>query len=264
MFVSPGSNFSWRIVRVLHPFRREEGICICSARKKRNKFIQNFHPTHPSCAFLNCELKKISLYILASSVMPRSKRRIVEVKTEPIEENPGPDLKTKRTRKSKAKVKVEPVTEIGEIGLDVEIGKSEVEVKVKLETEEPEFDLDPDVMTWNLIPCLRRELRLDFVLKCGQSFRWKSFRGRPDQWVGVLGRRVFILTQDDLMLKYKTVPALRTDEKEAANAELFDYFQLGVRKPTVVLEFFAYIINCVHTGKIDPALQKMGQAGSSV
>lgn len=83
-------------------------------------------------------------------------------------------------------------------------------------------------MSWKLIPCLRSELRLDIVLKCGQSFRWKSFNDQPDQWIGVLGSRVWLLSQDQDHLKYKTFPKAEEDSG-ALDAFLTDYFQLKVK-----------------------------------
>ncbi|XP_059093369.1 N-glycosylase/DNA lyase-like isoform X2 [Tigriopus californicus] len=82
-------------------------------------------------------------------------------------------------------------------------------------------------MSWKLIPCLRSELRLDIVLKCGQSFRWKSFNEQPDQWIGVLDSRVWLLSQDHDHLKYKTFP--KAEDSLALDSFLTDYFQLKVK-----------------------------------
>uniref|UniRef100_A0A8C5Q7A4 N-glycosylase/DNA lyase n=1 Tax=Leptobrachium leishanense TaxID=445787 RepID=A0A8C5Q7A4_9ANUR len=48
---------------------------------------------------------------------------------------------------------------------------------------------------WRSIPCQRSELRLDFTLACGQTFRWKELS--PGYWTGVLHGRVCTLTQTD-------------------------------------------------------------------
>ncbi|XP_075430491.1 N-glycosylase/DNA lyase isoform X1 [Ascaphus truei] len=48
---------------------------------------------------------------------------------------------------------------------------------------------------WRSIPCPRSELRLGYVLACGQSFRWNEWN--PEYWTGVLDGRVWTLTQTD-------------------------------------------------------------------
>ncbi|XP_053576953.1 N-glycosylase/DNA lyase isoform X2 [Bombina bombina] len=53
---------------------------------------------------------------------------------------------------------------------------------------------------WRSIPCQRSELRLDFALTGGQSFRWKEIS--PGYWTGVLKGRVWTLTQTDEHIWY--------------------------------------------------------------
>ncbi|XP_053326074.1 N-glycosylase/DNA lyase [Spea bombifrons] len=53
---------------------------------------------------------------------------------------------------------------------------------------------------WRSIPCQRSELRLDFALLGGQSFRWKEWS--PGYWTGVLHGRVWTLTQTDEHIWY--------------------------------------------------------------
>ncbi|KAM4722770.1 N-glycosylase/DNA lyase [Rhinophrynus dorsalis] len=53
---------------------------------------------------------------------------------------------------------------------------------------------------WRSIPCHRSELRLDFTLACGQSFRWKEWS--PGYWTGVLYGQVWTLTQTDDRIWY--------------------------------------------------------------
>ncbi|XP_037776376.1 N-glycosylase/DNA lyase-like [Penaeus monodon] len=43
--------------------------------------------------------------------------------------------------------------------------------------------------------CKKSELRLDITLQCGQSFRWREVN--PGQWRGMIGNRVWTLSQDD-------------------------------------------------------------------
>ncbi|XP_007248022.3 N-glycosylase/DNA lyase [Astyanax mexicanus] len=53
---------------------------------------------------------------------------------------------------------------------------------------------------WRSIPCLRSELRLDLTLGCGQSFRWRETG--EGHWTGVMGGRVWTLTQTEDTLWY--------------------------------------------------------------
>merc|ERR1711997_675384 len=59
----------------------------------------------------------------------------------------------------------------------------------KLQSASPELWKDSDVhaMPWKSFACTTSQLRLDIVLRCGQSFRWTTpFPDRPDEYVGVL------------------------------------------------------------------------------
>nr|XP_014347051.1 PREDICTED: N-glycosylase/DNA lyase [Latimeria chalumnae] len=55
---------------------------------------------------------------------------------------------------------------------------------------------------WRSITCPRRELNLDIVLSCGQSFRWRETI--PGYWTGVLANQVWTLTQEDDQIWYRT------------------------------------------------------------
>ncbi|XP_073429175.1 N-glycosylase/DNA lyase isoform X3 [Dendrobates tinctorius] len=65
---------------------------------------------------------------------------------------------------------------------------------------------------WRSIPCHLSELRLDFVLPGGQSFRWKEHS--PGYWTGVLHERVWTLTQKDGHLWYTVYPCPETTDSE--------------------------------------------------
>ncbi|KAJ8257375.1 hypothetical protein GJAV_G00184930 [Gymnothorax javanicus] len=54
--------------------------------------------------------------------------------------------------------------------------------------------------SWRSLPCLRSELRLDLTLSCGQTFRWRETS--DGHWTGVLGGRVWTLTQTEDTLWY--------------------------------------------------------------
>ncbi|XP_069580136.1 N-glycosylase/DNA lyase [Brachyistius frenatus] len=53
---------------------------------------------------------------------------------------------------------------------------------------------------WRSMACSKLELRLDFTLACGQSFRWRETA--DGHWTGVMGGRVWTLTQTDDTLWY--------------------------------------------------------------
>ncbi|XP_041861061.1 N-glycosylase/DNA lyase isoform X1 [Melanotaenia boesemani] len=53
---------------------------------------------------------------------------------------------------------------------------------------------------WRSMCCLKSELRLDLTLACGQSFRWRETA--EGHWTGVMGGRVWTLTQTDDTLWY--------------------------------------------------------------
>ncbi|KAG7228221.1 hypothetical protein INR49_013384 [Caranx melampygus] len=53
---------------------------------------------------------------------------------------------------------------------------------------------------WKSLLCTKSELRLDLTLACGQSFRWRETA--DGHWTGVMGGRVWTLTQTDDTLWY--------------------------------------------------------------
>ncbi|XP_059189480.1 N-glycosylase/DNA lyase [Centropristis striata] len=53
---------------------------------------------------------------------------------------------------------------------------------------------------WRCLGCQKSELRLDLTLACGQSFRWRETA--EGHWTGVMGGRVWTLTQTDDTLWY--------------------------------------------------------------
>ena len=104
-------------------------------------------------------------------------------------------------------------------------------------------DLDVHNMTWRKLACTPTQLRLDIVLKCGQSFRWTTpFKDRPDEYVGVLNSKLWILKQEPDHILYKTLekkPIIKAENKhnltpldDKINKEdenfLRNYFQLDV------------------------------------
>ena len=83
--------------------------------------------------------------------------------------------------------------------------------------------MDIAKLKWETLKCLKSELRLDTVLQCGQSFRWKKLN--DDAWVGVIEDQCFVLSQDDFQLMFKSFPKQPVDKDIAT---LKDYFQLNV------------------------------------
>ncbi|XP_054634957.1 N-glycosylase/DNA lyase [Dunckerocampus dactyliophorus] len=53
---------------------------------------------------------------------------------------------------------------------------------------------------WKFIACEKSQLRLDLTLACGQSFRWRETS--EGHWTGVVGGRVWTLTQTEDTLWY--------------------------------------------------------------
>uniref|UniRef100_A0A1A8GHM6 N-glycosylase/DNA lyase n=1 Tax=Nothobranchius korthausae TaxID=1143690 RepID=A0A1A8GHM6_9TELE len=53
---------------------------------------------------------------------------------------------------------------------------------------------------WRSLACAKSELRLDLTLACGQTFRWKE--SAEGHWTGVMGGRVWTLTQTEDTLWY--------------------------------------------------------------
>ncbi len=81
-------------------------------------------------------------------------------------------------------------------------------------------------MTWRRLPCPRSELRLDLVLRCGQSFRWSPRQGRPGEWLGAMAGKAWVLAQDAEQVLYKCFP----ESSENDEGILRDYFQLEVSR----------------------------------
>ncbi|XP_075039604.1 N-glycosylase/DNA lyase isoform X2 [Mixophyes fleayi] len=66
---------------------------------------------------------------------------------------------------------------------------------------------------WRSVPCKLSELRLDFVLPGGQSFRWREHS--PGYWTGVLHGRVWTLTQKDDHIWYTVYPCTGGEDGES-------------------------------------------------
>ena len=88
--------------------------------------------------------------------------------------------------------------------------------------------IDFSKTAWKSFRCPETELRLDIVLKCGQSFRWSKFD--EDSFIGVLRGRVWLLRQGQKggfeAINYKVTAEEQNEEEN--EAILRDYFQLDV------------------------------------
>uniref|UniRef100_A0A3P8T2X5 N-glycosylase/DNA lyase n=1 Tax=Amphiprion percula TaxID=161767 RepID=A0A3P8T2X5_AMPPE len=68
---------------------------------------------------------------------------------------------------------------------------------------------------WRSMACAKSELRLDLTLACGQSFRWKETA--VGHWTGVMGGRVWTLTQTDDTLWYH-IYKIQDTQKEGGDS----------------------------------------------
>ncbi len=94
---------------------------------------------------------------------------------------------------------------------------------------------DFEAMSWRKLACPRSELRLDLVLRCGQSFRWVPRPGKEGEWAGALAGRAWLLAQDEENVLYKCFP--KTEDSKADAEVLKDYFQLDVEIPFLRFTF---------------------------
>ncbi|XP_044208327.1 N-glycosylase/DNA lyase [Thunnus albacares] len=87
---------------------------------------------------------------------------------------------------------------------------------------------------WRCLACAKSELRLDLTLACGQSFRWRETA--EGHWTGVMGGRVWTLTQTDDTLWYhvyknhdKQEEGSLSDRKRRAGATLQEEIKSEMR-----------------------------------
>ena len=104
-----------------------------------------------------------------------------------------------------------------------------------------------DSLPWKTLKCAKNQIRLDIVLKCGQSFRWSQYKSKSEvhqlsscqtgsngtpstqSWIGVMSDIIWLIRQNEEQIQFKTI-ALNSDI-EADNCEediLKEYFQLDV------------------------------------
>lgn len=82
---------------------------------------------------------------------------------------------------------------------------------------------------WHRIALNTKELNIDTVLRCGQSFRWKYNDG---VWSIGMKNRIVLLNQEDQWLNYASIP-----EKEDTLDILNDYFNLKIKLETLYKEW---------------------------
>lgn len=90
---------------------------------------------------------------------------------------------------------------------------------------------------WKSFRCLPTELNLNIVLACGQTFRWT--KNKEEEWVGVAGKKVWILRQEGDSILYKSITSensadvkIKIESEQEGNEKeesfLKDYFQLKI------------------------------------
>ena len=90
-----------------------------------------------------------------------------------------------------------------------------------------------DSLPWKTFKCAKNQIRLDIVLKCGQSFRWSQYES-TQSWIGVMSDTIWLIRQNEEQIQYKTItnaPNSSGNDTEAINSEediLKEYFQLNV------------------------------------
>ena len=67
---------------------------------------------------------------------------------------------------------------------------------------------------WNFFACPRSLLNLDIVLNCGQCFRWSKCE--TGEWIGVVGKRIWILKQDSEQIFYKCIGNAASDSSSTS------------------------------------------------
>ncbi|XP_034393844.1 N-glycosylase/DNA lyase isoform X2 [Cyclopterus lumpus] len=101
--------------------------------------------------------------------------------------------------------------------------------------------LSSGASAWRSLACAKSELRLDLALAGGQSFRWRETA--EGHWTGVMGGRVWTLTQTDDTLWYHVYKSsagqgeVRDGERERkrrAGASLQVENKLGKEEPVAV------------------------------
>lgn len=123
----------------------------------------------------------------------------------------------------------------------------------------PKLELLFETIPWKSFKCSKKQLRIDIVLKCGQSFRWEEEEhNRSDlrTWTGVLQSKVWQIAQDDTRILYRNLGnnALSTSSSDQDETFLKDYFQLEVDLEPLYAEW----------AKNDPVFQKISETFGGV
>ncbi|XP_071387786.1 N-glycosylase/DNA lyase isoform X2 [Centroberyx affinis] len=120
---------------------------------------------------------------------------------------------------------------------------------------------------WRSLSCSRSELRLDLTLGCGQTFRWRETA--EGHWTGVMGGRVWTVTQTDDTLWYHVYneqdgqgegssrKRRASDMKE--ETMLRDYFQLNVKLGDLYREWGAADPHFKHIANIFTGVRMLRQ-----
>ena len=127
----------------------------------------------------------------------------------------------------------------------------------------PKLKLLFETIPWKSFKCSKKQLRIDIVLKCGQSFRWEEEENKTSAlrtWTGVLQSKIWQIAQDDTSILYKSLPLhinLGTASSQLEDQDetfLKDYFQLEVDLEPLYAEW----------SKNDPVFQKISETFGGV
>ena len=102
---------------------------------------------------------------------------------------------------------------------------------------------------WSRFKCSKKQLRIDIVLKCGQSFRWEE---SGNVWTGVLQSKVWQIRQEETWIMYRSLPKLENQDED--EAFLKNYFQLEVDLEPLYAEW----------SKNDPVFEKIAETFGGV
>lgn len=81
---------------------------------------------------------------------------------------------------------------------------------------------------WTLLGTPSRELRLEFTLPTGQSFRWRETSPGSGEFTGVLGRRAMTLRQLEGDVAYQVLARTPDASPSEDAAAIADYFNLSI------------------------------------
>jgi N-glycosylase/DNA lyase len=104
---------------------------------------------------------------------------------------------------------------------------------------------------WTLLGTPSTELRLEFTLPTGQSFRWRESSPDSGEFTGVLGRRAMALRQLDGDVAYQVLARTPDASPSEDAAAISDYFNLSINLSELSQKWIAAD---VHFSRLSTAL----------